>query len=257
MVNRNLTSGYDRSVKKLSLQCFFRSIIVSFMAFLLYASFTIIVSGMTTTELGYTIMFSKDAENFEDVYTHYHNEDCFDEDGCDDPKYNDYAENNEYYKSPIRSEVSEKATVATRWVGQTFALAILWVVIYSVMWKAGEANADAAELGGGSLDKKKGFLAGIFADIPYALLWLGLVFYVLSGSGGTYSRIFKIATYFMFAFNDTFIPVGANGLEVTLGGAIATAVVLLPIPIITSFAYKMGQRHIILKDKIVYKNEER
>ena len=254
MSNRALTSGYNRSVKRLVLQCLFRTVVVSFIAFLLYASFTIIVSGMTTKELGYTIMKSEDGQNFEDIYTHYHSVDCRDENGCDDPRYNEYAEKGEYYKSPIRSAVSPSVSLATRWISQVIVLIILYGLIYSLMWKAGDANADMAELGNGKKDKLKGFKVGIIADLPYAVLYLGLVITQGLGILKSYPGIYKILTYFMFGFNDTFMPVTENGMEIIWLGL---SVVLIPIPLFATISYLIGQKHIVVKDRIIYQREEK
>lgn len=256
MSNRALTSGYNRSTKRLVLQCLFRSVVVSFIAFLLYASFTIIVSGMTTKELGYTIMKSEDGENFEDIYTHYHSADCQDENGCDDPRYNEYAEKTEYYKSPIRSAVSPAVSIATKWGSQIIALVILYGLIYALMWKAGDSNADIAELGNGKIDKVKGLKVGLIADLPYAVLYLGLVITQGLGILKSYPGIYKILTYFMFGFNDTFMPVTEKGMEITWPGLAVLWVVLIPIPLFTTVSYLIGQRHIVVKDRIIYQRLE-
>lgn len=253
MSNRALTSGYNRSVKRLVLQCLFRTVVVSFIAFLLYASFTIIVSGMTTKELGYTIMKSEDGQNFEDIYTHYHSADCQDENGCDDPRYNEYAEKTQYYKSPIRSSVSSAVSSATKWGSQVIVLFILYGLIYALMWRVGDSSADMAELGNGKIDKFKGLKVGLIADIPYAILYLTLVITQGFGVLKSFPGIYKILTYFMFGFNDTFMPVTENGLRITLGGIVVLAVVLIPIPLFATVSYFMGQKHIIVKDRIIYK----
>lgn len=256
MSNRALTSGYNRSTKRLVLQCLFRSVVVSFIAFLLYASFTIIVSGMTTKELGYTIMKSEDGQNFEDIYTHYHSDSCQDENGCDDPRYNEYAQKTEYYKSPIRSTVSPKVSSVTKWGSQIIVLVILYGVIYSLMWKAGDANADMAELGSKKIDKLKGLKVGLIADIPYALLYVTLVITQSAGIFRSYPGIYKILTYFMFGFNDTFMPVTEGGMKITLYGILVLASVLIPIPLFTTVAYFIGSKHIVVKDKIIYEKVE-
>ena len=255
MAQNNLKRASKYSLGKLAVKCFSRSVIVSIMAFLLYAFLTVIVSGMTTKELGYTIMYSADGENFEDVYIHNHTDDCFDENGCDDEKYTEYTAKPNYYKTTTRSEVSKKNTALTRWIAQLASLGILYIIIYTAMWQAGDSNANMSEMGNIKREKYKGIKAGLIADIPYALLYIFLAvtsaFKILPNFPG----IYKIATYFMFGFNDTFIPVVNESFVITVGGIIGAAVVLLPIPLFAAFGYHMGQKHIIFKEKIVYKKE--
>lgn len=256
MAQNDLDKGSKYSLRKLSVKCFSRSVLVSIMAFLLYAFLTVIVSGMTTKELGYTIMYSADGENFEDVYIHEHAETCFDENGCDDEKYSEYASKTGYYKTTNRSLVSDKNITITRWIAQLASLGILYIVIYAAMWQAGDSNANMSEMGNVKRDSLKGVKAGLIADIPYALLYIILAVTSAFKLMPNFPGIYKIATYFMFGFNDTFIPVADKSFVITIGGIIGAALVLLPIPIFAAFGYNMGQKHIIFKEKIVYKKED-
>lgn len=249
-----MVSGKKNSLKSLVWQCIIRSVTVSLMTFILYASLTIIVTGMATEELGYNIIYTEDGENFTDVYTHYHTEDCFDDDGCDDEIIGEY-KSNEYYKETIRSEVSDKNIKIVRWIGQALGMGILYILIYSVMWKAGDADANNAELGKTEKNMYKGLKAGLIADIPYALLYLILAITSAIGVLPLFPGIYKVLTYFMFGFNDTFIPVSGNSFVLTVGGISAAALVLLPIPLFAEFGYYMGEKHMIFKEKIVYKKE--
>ena len=247
-----MVSGKSNSLKSLVGKCIIRSVTVSVMAFILFASLTIIVSGMTTKELGYTIMKSDDGENFEDVYTHYHEDSCFDENGCDDTRAGEIGEVG-YYKTTIRSEVSKKNMAIVRWIGQAATLGILYILIYSLMWKAGDADANMAELGNSKRNIYKGLKAGLIADIPYAVLYIILIVTSAFKVWPGYPSIYKISTYFMYAFNDTFIPVVNDSFVITAGGIFVVGLLLLPIPLFAAFGYYMGEKHMIFKEKILYK----
>lgn len=244
-----ISYGTKNTMSGLVLQCIIRSAVAGVIAFLIYASVTIIAVGGETKEIGYKILYSEDGQSYEEVYSHYYS------DG-DDLKFKEYDGKEKYYKTPIRSELSENSTNIVRWISQVVSLVIWFSMIYGIFWKAGDSNADFAELGNAKLDKFKGIKAGLLADIPvflaYAVLVISYVFKVLP----SYPKIYKILTYFMFGFNDIFIKGTINGFVITPLSIILSAIVLLPIPLMSSYAYFMGQKHIIIKEKIIYKKEE-
>ncbi len=247
-MSRSISFGKSSSVKNLVIQCIIRTLVASFIAFMIYVSITIIMVGAQTKEIGYTILYSEDGENFTEVYTHYS------EDG-EDTRYADYDGKELYYKTAVRSTLSEKTNNVIRWVSQALAF-ILWAsMIYSTVWKAGDTDVSMEEP-----DKKqiilKALKSGFIADIPFAVSYLVLVitsvFKILPG----YVRVHKIITFYMFAFNDVLIKGTGNGFEITFWGILGAAITLLPLPIFCTTAYYMGKKHISIKEKLIYKKED-
>lgn len=249
-MSQRINYGTKNSVKSLVAQCILKTVMASLIAFLLYVSVTIIAVGSYTKEIGYTILYSEDGENYEEVYKHYYS-------NGEDAKFKDYDGKENYYKTPIRSEVDGSIQKIFMWIGQGLSLIIWFAMLYGVLWKAGDADANMAELGKHKRDIYKGLRVGIFADIPFAAAYLLLVITSVFKIFPKYPAIYKIVTYFMYAFNDTFIKATGNGFEITFGGVLGSILVLLPLPVIAAYAYYMGEKHIIVKEKILYKREEK
>jgi len=204
--------------------------------------------GASTKEIGYTILYSDDGESFSEVYSHYF------KDG-EDPKYADYDGKENYYKTSIRSELSDKTNNLIRWGSQLLAFVCFAATIYGVMWKAGDTNVDIVEPNRKEVFLK-GLKIGLLADIPFAASYLVLVITSVFKIFPSYPRIHKILTFYMFAFNDTFIKGTGNGFEITFWGILLAIVVLIPLPVICTVAYYIGKKHIIFKEKLIYKREE-
>lgn len=246
MANTQAVSGVNASFQKLVGHCLIRTFLVSVIAFILYVSFTTIAVGMYTREVGYTILYSADGESYDEVYSHYF------EDG-EDTRLAQYETDEHYYKTPIRSRLSAKQTHTVMWLAQA-ASGIIWLsMLYSVMWRAGDSDANKAELGKQKMDPLRGLKVALCADIPFAALYLVLIVTQSLGVGKIYPTVYKILTYSMFAFNDTFLPSAGNGFTVTAGGLAALVVVLVPIPLFSAIGYWFGRKHILLKDRILYK----
>lgn len=247
-MSRTINYNPGTSVKNLYMQCIIRTLVACFIAFMIYISLTIITVGTATKEIGYTILYSEDGENFTEVYTHYF------EDG-EDEKYADYDGKERYYKTSIRSEIGDKTNSFIKWFSQVIALIVWGSMIYGVMWKAGDTSIDMTEP-----DNKqiilKGLKTGLLADIPFAASYLILVITSLFKILPAYPRVHKILTFYMFAFNDALIKGTVNGFEITFWGILGAVVVLIPLPILCAFAYYMGKKHIIIKEKLIYKKED-
>ena len=242
-------TGSMQTVKSLVFHCIIRAVLASILAFIIYMSITVIAVGMGTKDIGYTVLYSEDGENYTEVYTHYY------ADG-DDAQLAKYENNDKYYKTLIHSQLPTYATALVRWTGQAATLILLFAMVYGFMWHAGDSDANKCELGKQPRHILKGLKVGLIADIPYALLYLGLIITYLFNKSSGYTRIYKIATYFMYAFNDTFIKTGKSGFILNIGSVIGCIVVLLPIPLFCTIGYIIGEKHIILKDKIIYKQNK-
>lgn len=247
-MSRSISFGKSSSVKNMAVQCIIRTLVAAFIAFMIYVSITIIMVGAKTKEIGYTILYSEDGENFTEIYTHYF------EDG-EDARYADYDGKELYYKTSVRSTLSDKTNNNIRWISQTFAF-ILWVsMIYGTVWKAGDTDVSMKEPTKREI-LLKGLKAGLFADIPFAVSYLVLVVTSIFKIFPSFPRVHKIITFYMFAFNDVFIKGTGNGFEITFWGILGAAITLLPLPIFCTVAYYMGKKHIAIKEKLIYKKED-
>lgn len=242
----------EMSFSKLAMQCLFRTIIAAFITLIIYMSIFTVVNSINYEPLGYEVLYSEDGENFETVYTYMYT--GKEDENWVDEKLAEYMNKDGYYKQTIPNKLSRSAMTTVAWISQIFALGVWGALIYIVNWNVGNADADKHELGGAPLDKLRGLKAGLVAVIPHAVTYLILVVAKLSNSFPWATSLFKIFNYNCLAFNDMIITGGVE--SISAAELICLAAVLLPLPIFALFGYSMGVRHTILKDKIVYKNEE-
>lgn len=245
MANTESVTGINSSTGKLVAHIIIRTLVSSIIAFILYVSCTTVAVGIGTKEIGYTILYSTDEQSYTEVYKHYY------KDG-DDNNYSRYENDSHYYKTPIRSQLTKGQTAAAMWTAQCLTLIIMAASIYGVIWRAGDSDANKAELGGKSVDRLRGIKIALLANIPFAAFYITFVLLKIFGIEKKFVLFYKIATYFMFAFNETIMPIG-NASQVTAGKTACLAVVLLPLIIICVVGYYFGRKHIILKNKIIYK----
>lgn len=241
------------SFRGLVFQCLIRTLISAFIALIIYMSISFIVTGVNYKPIGYTVLYSEDGENFETVYTYMYTGE--EDENWVDPKLKEYMNKEGYYQQNIPNKLSDSTVNTIAWISQILSLVIWGAFIYSVTWNVGNADADKNELGDTPLDKHRGLKAALVALIPYGISYLLLVIAKLMGTMNFAVSLFKILNYNCFAFNDMIITGGLNTISYT--ELIILALVLLPLPIFAAFGYKMGNRHTLIKEKIVYQNEEK
>lgn len=241
------------SFNKLAFQCLIRTLVSAFIALIIYMSISFIVTGVNYKPIGYDVLYSEDGENFETVYTYMYTGE--EDENWVDPKLQEYMNKEGYYKQNIPNKLSDSTVNTIAWISQILSLAIWGAFIYAVTWNVGNADADKNELGDTPLDKLRGLKAALVALIPYGISYLLLVIAKLMGTMNFAVSLFKILNYNCFAFNDMIITGGLNTISYT--ELIILALVLLPLPIFAAFGYKMGNRHTLIKEKIVYQNEEK
>lgn len=245
MPNPNKDIGMHTSFVKLVAHCIIRIVVAAIMAFILYASFTTIAVGSLTEEIGYTVLYSEDGQNYDEVYKHYI------ADG-EDKNLKKYIDQEGYYQTPIRSSLTTSQKNVVMWLANGISLAVLFGMIYALMWNAGDANANRAELGNAAPDHWRGIKVALCAISPSVAAYLYLVISKLTGASGGVA-LYKVLTYYCFAVNDTFLPAGATAL--TLQNGLGLLISLLPVPLFATFGYRMGEKHLIFKEKIMYQKD--
>ncbi len=247
MPNPNKDIGIHTSFSKLVIHCFIRVAVASIMAFILYASFTTIAVGSLTEEIGYTVLYSEDGQNYDEVYKYYI------ADG-EDKNLSKYIDKEGYYQTPIRSKLNETQKNFVMWLANGISLAVLYGMLYSLMWNAGDANANRAELGNAKPDHWRGIKVALCTLIPAAVAYLYLIISKICGTVGGVA-IYKVLTYYCFAINDTFLPSGDAATTINIASALGVLISFLPIILFSAFGYRMGEKHIIFKEKIMYKKQ--
>lgn len=246
MAIRRGVTGINVSFKKLVAHCIIRTLLASAIAFVLYASFTSISVGMLTKEIGYTVLYSEDGEYYDEVYNHYL------ADG-EDTKIAQYETDERYYKTPIRSSLTQGQKSIVMWLAQALSLIVWFAMIYGIMWSAGDSDANKAELGHAKRDKLKGIKAALAAELPFVLAFLVLVVTKAVGVWSGFLTVYEVLNYYSFAINNLFIPYALDNWGALFGLLLG----FLPLPLFAAFGYLMGQKHIIFKEKILYQKEQK
>lgn len=241
-VKRGVT-GINVSFKKLVMHCIIRTLLASVLSFILYASFSSIAVGMFTKEIGYTVLYSEDEQSYDTVYEHYY------KDG-EDKKLAKYEKDTRYYKTPIRSSLDEEKKAIVMWITQIISALVWFATIYGIMWSAGDSDANKSELGDKKRDRLKGLKAALCAEIPFFALFLAVVITQAAGVGKGLLTVYEILTYYCFTINNLFLP-----LE-SFGEVFGLVLGFIPLPLFSAFGYLMGEKHIVFRDKIMYKKEQ-
>lgn len=245
MLNKTKTQS-AHSVKKLAAACFIRTLLACVTAFIIYASFTIIAVGAFTKQIGYTVVYSDDSQGYREIYTHYYS------DG-EDTEFSKYENDEHYSKTPIRSTISNSGNAIVRWFSQGVSFIVWAAMIYSVFWQAGDYNANRSELGKEKCDNFMGLKAGVLCQAPFWCAYVILLLSYLFNFMPNFARIYKILFYYLFAFQDTFIPSCGDGFVFSAGGMAVVFAATFILPLWCHISYKAGLKHLLLKEKIIYK----
>lgn len=252
MPYNKITAKGNMSFKKMVAQCILRTLICSLIGLLIYASITAVVVGIVVKPVGYEVLHTEDGENFETVYTYIYtgNED----ENWVDEKLNEFMQGGNYYKQTIPGKLDDGQMSAISWCTQVISFIIWFAFIYTFMWNVGNADADKNELGNANLDKFRGLKSALFALIPFALAYVLLVITKIFGIFDWSISLFKILNFNSFAFNNMIITGGKESISAS--ETICLAATLIPLPLFSHFSYRMGNKHIKIKEKLIYKNAD-
>lgn len=246
------------SLGKLCFKLFLRTMVAVFLTLIIYLSITTLVNGFNYKPLGYDVLYSKDGQNFEKVHTYMYtgNED---ENWVDEELLKYVKEDGSlmegYYQQTIPNKLSDSTINTIKWISQTLGVIIWCGFIYTLCWGVGNAVADKAQFGGKPVDKLFAFKASLMALIPFGLSYIALWIFKIFGVFKLAVSLFKILNYNFLALNDAVLTDSAETIGVL--GLLALIFVLVPMPLMAHFGYRMGNKQIILKEKIIYKNDQK
>ena len=242
------------SFKKLCFKLFLRTMVAAFLTLIIYLSITTLVNGFNYKPLGYDVLYTKDGQNFEKVHTYIYTgnegENWVDEELSKYVK-EDGSLLEGYYQQTIPNKLSDDAINTIKWISQTLGIIIWCAFVYTLCWGVGNAVADKAQFGGKQVDKLFALKASLIAVIPFALSYIALWIFKIFGVFNWAVSLFKILNYNFLALNDAVI---AQSGQMEVLGMVALVLVLTPMPLMAHFGYRMGNKQIILKEKIIYKN---
>lgn len=241
----------NRSVGNFTAQCIVKTILATIITFIIYVSFTTIATGFLTSETGYDVLSAKTGET---VYSYRYTGE--EPENWKDPnleKYN-FTENGEHVYSPVRSVLDETEKTIVMAISQILGAGVWISMIYSVAWAVGDADSNKVEFGKAAKDKSKPIKVAIYSTIPYAFMYILLLATKAFGFWRGFVVIYKFLNWHCFTLNEALLPQIDGVTAMNWPNLIILAVGLLILPLIILISYQMGKKHIILREKIMYKN---
>lgn len=131
------------------------------------------------------------------------------------------------------------------------ALCILIFValIYTTAWHEGDRDPNRVKYGHMPKCMSKGFVAGLLATIPYAVLWLCFWISHAAAGGTIAANVFEVVYRIL---NLQYVLISDAPLQMPA----LCILFLLPIPLISAAGYIVGYRHFALLPRLVYKNRK-
>lgn len=238
------------SVVKSGFKIMFRCAVAVIMCFIVFASMFFICNYIFTNNIGYDVyVYNEDKQEFVKEYTHYYADSAVDE------KLEELEKKEAVYrKLDVRSELVGFGYYATVVITQVFSLIILFSVVYVDMWKIGDRERNLSDFGHIVPDEYKGYKIGLFASIPFILMYLSLLLCKAGVLPGSFYSVYRVCNSHVFMLLTAIL-----GAEPTLDGAswlgvIASSLFLVIIPIMCQIGYYFGAKGILIKEKLIYKS---
>lgn len=231
---------------------FLRIFIINILCLFLVISVNVIITGIFSENIGYTVYGAKDGEEKAEVLYEYRFEDG------DDLKYEEY-EKEGYVLTKVneRSKVSKQGKRIFLITAQVITLVLFINFVFPNLWERGNKDANLAAFGHIKDDKLRGFKTGLAAIVPYAVFYL-ILFLNISGFSAKFP-LFIVKFLFSSFYSVYELIIG----DLMLFGQLKSIqilllfVTLLIVPIITGLAYYLGYKNISISQKLIYKKERK
>ena len=240
--------GKEKNTEKeglvlLAAKNFLKTVVAAIMCFIIYISLSVIIIGMTTHPIGYTLYELNEAG--EQVIVE---EKLFDDTITKAPEPGE----GQGVES-IMSDPPQAAMIALNVISQTIMFIILAVFIVSAMREKGQRDLTQVKYRGARQDKLCGLKIGVLTIIPAFVAYLVLIFSKLTG----------LMPWYLFAYryiNICFLPIinsvsatAALSSEISWVALLVILLLHLYIPLVCHVSYTMGYKQIFLADKLMYK----
>lgn len=235
-----------------SLKLFLITFLSGIICFFVVTSISFIKVGLFSEKIGYDMYGATDEDpDMKHLYTYYF------EDG-DDKKYDEYKDKGYTLSGvSIYSEVDRTANIALGVTSQAMCLIITALFIYNTMWKIGNRDKEIQKLHGGKATKLKGLYCGILVISPMLLLLTFAVITKNSICANVSTSLYAILNGYAF---DIITTVSKNSKVFADTGILQILTfygLLLIFPIVSTMAYIIGFKDIIIMEKLIYKNQSK
>lgn len=228
---------------KLSLKLFAKLFLCNVLSMVIVISLLFLANIFFTENAGYHAFGSK-GENSEPEFLYEYRFN----DG-EDTQYENYlSQGYTIHKKNIRTDVSKAGKAFVDALSQIVCILLVVMVLYSVLWNAGNKDANRVRFNRITYDKYKGIKVGLIASAPYILFSAAMlllknfpvVMYKLINS------VFYIFIQLICGNAVTFGEVGSFKIFILI-------LIQLLFPVFAWVSYQLGYKDIILSDKLIYK----
>lgn len=225
-----------------------RYLISAVISFFLYLSVTVIMTGMFTNVVGYTA-YNKETN---EVLYHY-----YEENGPDTLKAEYEAKGIEVTTVNLRSSVSGKPQFFSDLICQIVTALITFAFVHGVLWRKGDSDENLVQFSHIEEDKLRGFKIGLLASIPNFAAFIIAVVAKLGYLSTSFMALYRFMNYQFFTIgNLCFSRVLTDYSAVSWGRLIASASIMIILPVLSGICYILGYKHISISEKLIYKTKK-
>ncbi|MBQ0111075.1 MAG: hypothetical protein KBS41_04030 [Oscillospiraceae bacterium] len=224
-----------------------KSVVLAVMVFIINFSLMTILVSATKPSDGYTVYKTENGKQTE-VYTHYY------KDG-EDKNLEKYKSLDGYSKKALPGTLSQNYKDAINIFTCVAALCLIIAGFYTPFWKMGDDDANKNQLMNAPYNRNRAWYISIIGTSPYILSWLILLVCKIAGIGNSYFQYYRILNYHYYYLIDWFLP-NNTFTNNSIIGVLALVITLVPVVAVSVGAYRMGEKHIDIKNRIMYKKKE-
>ncbi len=239
----------ENSNAKIALSSAIRYIITALLTFFIYLSVTVVMVGLFTNNIGYTVYSVKDGKTTE-LYRYYYSE-------GEDTKYAEYEKQGlELQKVETREALSGTPKKICDGVTQILGLVILAGFINGSLSKLGDADRNLVLTGNKAEDKLRGLKIGLIANAP---IYLSYLIFLIAKTGvisGSWYAVFRFLNFPQFMLiNALYGQTTSTAADISWQKVALGVLTFVVIPLLSYVCYTLGYKRIKISEKIIYKKK--
>lgn len=219
-----------------------RMILATVLCAILYFSMLTIATGMFSDVVGYQIHEMTDDDKVVLVEEHTYKE---------GEKHLTKADVTDDQVLTELRKVPDKTLLISQILSQIMMLIVLAIFPYHILWEFGNRDDTKVRYKGQRIDLYRGFRVGIFATIPYAVLWtlLWLVKYNVLPRG--YLQVYRVATIPFMPFVQWVLPTSTLQ-NVPVWQLFLLLPMLAYLPMVCGVSYRLGHKQFSIREHLVF-----
>ncbi len=239
----------ENSNIKIGLSCSLRYIITALLTFFIYLSVTVVMVGLFTNNIGYTVFSVEDGKSTE-LYRYYYSE-------GEDTKYAEYeAQGLQLQKVETRMGLEGKPKVLCDAITQILGAVILFGFINNSLKKLGDSDRNLVLTGNIAEDKFRGLKIGLIANAP---IYLSYIIFLLAKAGivsPNWYALFRFLNFPQFVIiNSLYGQATSSAVGIEWSNVVLGALTFIVLPLFSYITYTLGYKRINIGEKIIYKKE--